>query len=62
MIAVKFLKDYEPYEPGHVVDLPDELANKLIEEGACRVYAPGSIFPLHASVSTDQPEEEATER
>jgi hypothetical protein len=39
MKAVKFLKKYDPYEPGHVVDLDDKLADKLIEKGIARFCA-----------------------
>jgi len=39
MKAIKFLKEYEPYEPGHVVDLDDKLADKLINEGIAKEYA-----------------------
>ena len=38
MKSVKFIAEYEPYEPGHVVDLDDKLADKLIAEGICKEY------------------------
>lgn len=38
MLAVKFLQPYAPYEPGHVVDLPDALAESLIASDTCRAY------------------------
>lgn len=38
MKAIKFLKAYDPYEPGHVVDLDDKIADTLIEKGIARFY------------------------
>jgi hypothetical protein len=41
MKAVKFIKVWQPYEPGQVVDLDDKLADKLIEDGVCKEYRSG---------------------
>ncbi len=54
MLAVKFLQSYEPYEPGHVVDLPDALAQSLIDAGTCRAYS-SPILPAQVTTTNDEP-------
>lgn len=49
MLAVRILQPYPPYEPGHVVDLPDALAQKLIADGTAQAY---TSPVLAASVTT----------
>jgi hypothetical protein len=54
MLAVKILQPYPPYEPGHVVDLPDALAQSLIESGTCRAYN-SPVLPAEVATTQNDP-------
>lgn len=41
MKDVKFIKEWKPYDPGHVVTLDDKLADQLVADGVCIPYRTG---------------------